>query len=241
MWLVTPIGFFSIVQKPSDHAHDTLTVRARVRSDLVALKQQYLPGLGPIQESLDTDYRFRAVAPRAEVSAAMTRLVEELDYVNFKSEVAKRQGYHRAGLYHRVWDVLYTLQTDPAFADPERPAEVTDDEKQVIVEIGREGGSITLCGIRSTEGWRFRVERNQSALLAMLDEDDVIKLPEYPWVKAWRSALKQLDTYPWPRLYPMAVHPEFRDKVLRALQIRGTQEGGVNWEWWDNVLQAAMK
>ena len=35
MWLITPTGFFSIVQKPGDAAANTLTVRARVRQDLV--------------------------------------------------------------------------------------------------------------------------------------------------------------------------------------------------------------
>jgi len=98
MWLITSIGFFSVVQKPGDKQNGTLTVRSRVRSDLAALKQHYLPGLGPIQESLDTDYRFRAVAPRAEVSAAMARMIEDLDYGNFKSEVAKKQGPKRASL-----------------------------------------------------------------------------------------------------------------------------------------------
>ena len=71
MWLMTPIGFFSIVQKPSDRDGDTLTVRARVRSDLEALRDQYLPGLGEIQESRHNDYRFRAVVPRPAVAAAM--------------------------------------------------------------------------------------------------------------------------------------------------------------------------
>ncbi len=123
MWLITPIGFFSIVQKPGDQQGGTLTLRARVRSDLVALKQQYLPSLGTIQESHDSDYRFRAVAPRAEVSAAMVRLVEGLDYSNFKSEVGKKQGHKRANLYHKVWDVLYHLQTGPAFAEKETVAE----------------------------------------------------------------------------------------------------------------------
>lgn len=123
MWLITPFGFFSIVQKPGDKQKGTLTVRSRVRGDLAALKQHYLPGLGPIQESHDTDYRFRAVAPRAEVSAAMSRMVDGLDYSNFKSEVAKKQGHKRASLYHQVWDVLYYLQTDPAFAEKEPVAE----------------------------------------------------------------------------------------------------------------------
>lgn len=240
MWLITPIGFFSIVQKPGDRAHDTLTIRARVRGDLLALKERYLPALGPIQESHGADYRFRAVAPRAEVATAMARMVQDLGYANFKSEVARRQGHARASLYHRVWDVLYDLQADPAFADAESSAEVTDAEsaeKQVIVEVGGEGGSITLFGIRFHDGWRFRVERAESALLAMLDEDDDIKLPEYRWVKTWSNALKQFDTYPWPHLYPLAVHPEFRNKVLKALQIREKKGAFVSWEEWQQVLQ----
>lgn len=123
MWLITSIGFFSVVQKPGDKQNGTLTVRSRVRCDLAGLKQHYLPGLGPIQESLDTDYRFRAVAPRAEVSAAMARMIEDLDYGNFKSEVAKKQGPKRASLYHQVWDVLYQLQTSPNFVETEPTAD----------------------------------------------------------------------------------------------------------------------
>lgn len=112
MWLITPVGFFSIVQKPSDVAADTLTVRARVRGDLEALRDQFLPGLGSIEESKTNDYRFRAVAPRSEVAAAMASLVHQLDYQNFKDQVAKVQGPARASLYHHVWDVLYRLQID---------------------------------------------------------------------------------------------------------------------------------
>jgi hypothetical protein len=111
MWLITPVGFFSIVQKPGDRSRNTLTVRARVRSDLDALRDQYLPGLGEIIESNTNDYRFRAVVPREQVAAAMARMVETLNYANVKGEVTKRQGYARAQLYHDVWDVLYKLQS----------------------------------------------------------------------------------------------------------------------------------
>lgn len=113
MWLITPVGFFSIVQKPSDVATDTLTVRSRVRGDLEALREQFLPSLGDIQESNVNDYRFRAVARRSEVAAAMASLVNQLNYSNFKDQVAKVQGPARAHLYHDVWDVLYRLQTQP--------------------------------------------------------------------------------------------------------------------------------
>jgi hypothetical protein len=38
-------------------------------------------------------------------------MVRDIDYENFKNEVAKKQGEHRATIYGKVWDVLYGLQT----------------------------------------------------------------------------------------------------------------------------------
>ncbi len=110
MWLLTPIGFFSIVQKPDDVTRNTLTVRARVRKDLESLRIRYLPGLGEIRESRSNDYRFRAQAPRSEISAAMTSLVDELSYANFKNQVRKEQGSARESVYHEVWCALHQLQ-----------------------------------------------------------------------------------------------------------------------------------
>jgi 8-oxo-dGTP pyrophosphatase MutT (NUDIX family) len=111
MWLITPIGFFSIVEKASDKRSDTLTVRARVRSDLEALRERYLPSLGEIKESSTNDYRFRALAPRADIATAMSAIVNDLHYSNFKSEVGRRQGAKREALYHDVWHALFGLQS----------------------------------------------------------------------------------------------------------------------------------
>lgn len=108
MWLITPIGFFSVVQKPGDD--DSLTVRARVKADLQALKKQFLPELGNIQESTVTDYRFRARAPRRAVVRACAQMAEQINYDNFKSEVMRRQEKDRERVYHDVWSVLYRLQ-----------------------------------------------------------------------------------------------------------------------------------
>lgn len=105
MWLITPVGFFSVVQKSSDVGSNTLTVRARVRSDLEALRDKFLPGMGEITESKSNDYRLRAVAPKAEVALAMATMVNDLDYSNFKSQVGKVQGAARAHMYHDVWEV----------------------------------------------------------------------------------------------------------------------------------------
>jgi 8-oxo-dGTP pyrophosphatase MutT (NUDIX family) len=112
---MTRYGFYSIVEKPDDRDQGTLTVRARVRADLEALREQVLPELGEIVEHAGTDYQFRARAPRTAAAAAVATLVQALDYSNFKNEVAHRQGKARAIAYGKVWDVLCSLQsTAPA-------------------------------------------------------------------------------------------------------------------------------
>lgn len=110
MWLMTPLGFFSIVEKPHDRYDGTLTVRARVEGDLSALKARYLPELGDIQADQGTDYRYRAKAPRPAVARALSQLALDLDYSNFKDEVSRVQGDERARVYGEVWGSLYSLQ-----------------------------------------------------------------------------------------------------------------------------------
>lgn len=109
MWLITNFGFFSIVEKPEDQAAGTLTIRARVKSDLVALQERYLPSLGKITGG-GTDYKCRAKASREAVAVAMMRAALDINYDNFKNSVGTTQGHARASLYHEVWDVLYKLQ-----------------------------------------------------------------------------------------------------------------------------------
>lgn len=112
MWLITKYGFFSVVQKAGS-AKDELTVRSRVRADLESLKLKYLPELGTITESPSTDYRYRAKAKRSDVMAALVKAVGDIDYSNFKDEVAKVQGKSRAHVYGEIWHTLYKLQTTP--------------------------------------------------------------------------------------------------------------------------------
>ncbi len=110
MWLTTSIGFYSIVEKVWDREEGLLTVRARVREDLDALRDRYLPSLGPTAEDPKSDYRFRAQAPREAVAEAVAALIRSIDYDNFKDAVAIRQGAARASVYHRAWDVFRKLQ-----------------------------------------------------------------------------------------------------------------------------------
>ncbi|MFM8548717.1 MAG: NUDIX hydrolase [Betaproteobacteria bacterium] len=118
MWLMTPFGFFSVVQKPDDKKAATLTIRARVRGDLERLRDSYLPSMSNIAANAGSDYRYRAKALRSEVSSAMAKIVSDIEYANFKDEVAQRQGKVRAGLYGQVWQVLYELPDHHAVGKP---------------------------------------------------------------------------------------------------------------------------
>lgn len=110
MWIVTTVGFFSVVEKPWDRAQGTLTIRARVREDLEALGGLCLPMLSAIAEDGEADYRFRAQAPREAVAVAMATLVRGVDYDNFKAAVGRRQGASREAVYHDAWRAFYQLQ-----------------------------------------------------------------------------------------------------------------------------------
>lgn len=104
MWLITPIGFFSIVQKPNDKH---LTVRARVRRDLDELRERYLPALSRTLATPTADYAYRATVPHAALAAAMAAIVADLDYDNVKAQVERVQGHARALVYADVWTVLH--------------------------------------------------------------------------------------------------------------------------------------
>lgn len=121
MWLITKIGFFSVVQKRQDAASGMLTIRSRVRGDLESLNK-IMTGLGPIQEGKGTDYRYRARASKQDVAATFSGMIAELDYQNFKDEVKATQGKPRAEIYGDVWQVLYGLTAD---ANPKPKVAVT--------------------------------------------------------------------------------------------------------------------
>ena len=115
MWLVTPFGFYSVVAKTGDLRDGLLTIRSRVRSDLEALRE-YVPSLGPIAESKQTDYRYRAKAKAKDIAIGFGSMVEKIDYSDFKDKVAEAQGDFRASVYGEVWNSLYELQENEATA-----------------------------------------------------------------------------------------------------------------------------
>ncbi|WP_202617399.1 hypothetical protein [Roseimaritima sediminicola] len=90
-------------------------VRARVRDHLEALKSEFADLLTncEIVESRNTDYAYRIFVEKSIWSQVMLGLTDEMDYDNFKSEVARHQGNDGARYkesLHEVWSVMNRLQ-----------------------------------------------------------------------------------------------------------------------------------
>jgi 8-oxo-dGTP pyrophosphatase MutT (NUDIX family) len=110
MWLVTTIGFFSVVQK-SGEQH--LTVRARVCQDLDRLRERYLPSLSATKATPGNDYPFRATVSHEDLAQALGKMARDISYSNFKNQVAKELGAQREAVCHGVWHELRALQSTP--------------------------------------------------------------------------------------------------------------------------------
>ncbi len=122
MWLFTRYGFFSAVcarQGAGEYSQPVdpkrVMVRARLREHLEALRERFAALLGqcPIHQSQQTDYAYRLFVDKSVWAEVLAALAEEMDYDNFKAEVAHHQGpagteYEHA--LHEVWAVMYRLQ-----------------------------------------------------------------------------------------------------------------------------------
>ena len=111
MWLFTPSGFYSVVQKRGDQH---LTVRARDAADLDRLRAQYLPSLSATLATPRNDYPFRANATHKNFAAALGRIAKDIDYDNFKDAVASRCGDRRAAIFSEVWLTMHLLESRSA-------------------------------------------------------------------------------------------------------------------------------
>ena len=120
MWIFTKYGFYSAACTPSALVHglDRLVIRARVRSHLEALIKRFPGQLGAceIQDGGGTDYAHRIYVGGLAWQIVMAHLTLDIDYDNFKEEVARHQA-ERGGAgaayeesLHKVWHVMHELQ-----------------------------------------------------------------------------------------------------------------------------------
>ncbi len=122
MWIFTRYGFYSAVcarqgdgRREQPVNPNRIMVRCRVRQHLEALIARFPDWLAgcEIKEFLGTDYAFRIFVDKPLWSQVLVGLNEEMDYDNFKGEVAGFQGRDRSGYVHAlhdVWAVMHHLQ-----------------------------------------------------------------------------------------------------------------------------------
>lgn len=100
MWLFAKRGFFSIVQDKDDPEY--LIVRARVKGDI----ERYWP-LSTVERHDDRDYLYRARIDRRLVARGLSVAVDQIDYVNFKTQIEDKK---RSPWYLQVWETMWDMQ-----------------------------------------------------------------------------------------------------------------------------------
>ena len=77
-------------------------------------------------------------------------------------------------------------------------------DREILLEVGAEGGSLYIARFKHTDQtWRYVCVINET-VMADFEEfasDELYK--ESGVVTTFEEALKMMDKYPWPKLYPL--------------------------------------
>jgi HD domain len=105
--------------------------------------------------------------------------------------------------------------------------------RETIFEVGAEGGSLVVFRERNAQGmWEYRAQRDETTMSDVLPDekfDKGVLFERSGPTGTFEDALSQLDRYPWFKLYPMQVHPDFARLVLREVRRRGGDEAAREW------------
>jgi hypothetical protein len=91
------------------------------------------------------------------------------------------------------------------------------DGSEAIIELGAEGGSVTLYGSRAKRGWIF-IREVVDWTPELIDQERIQHQSDT--VDSWEAVLDLLDQYHWHKLSPILVHPDFRQPIWVAVQQR---------------------
>jgi hypothetical protein len=113
-----------------------------------------------------------------------------------------------------------------------------DGQPIIVFSVGAEGGRIILEGRKIGDVWQYRGRTAEHALKDLLsDEDRTFPKQAAPlWQDSWDKALQQIDRYPWPRLHPLAVHPDFVERIRTSLMSRLPASQRRAWTSWEEIL-----
>ena len=102
MWIFTPTGFVSVVFKDG-----ALQVRARDEESLISLA--IFTG-NEIIKTPHADYPYRLITDNQTFAKWTSDQIANLNYSNFKSEIAATRGYNFAKPLNKVWSVMHDVE-----------------------------------------------------------------------------------------------------------------------------------
>ena len=106
MWLFTDTGFVSAVSDGSD-----LMVRSRDRESLVPLAAV---AKVEIKKTPKNDYPYRVYVKHEVFAEWVAMMVRNIQYGNFKSEVAATRGYEFAHPLMKIWSAMHEVEDSGA-------------------------------------------------------------------------------------------------------------------------------
>lgn len=115
MWILLPIGFFSVVLPRTDAGRgapdpQNVMIRARCRRHVEALIARFPQLGGNIMETGHADYPVRLITSKGSWAAALEALAMELDYTNFKAHVAQTvDDPEYEDVLHTIWADLRAI------------------------------------------------------------------------------------------------------------------------------------
>jgi hypothetical protein len=90
-------------------------------------------------------------------------------------------------------------------------------EVRTILAVAGEGGGMTMVREVGGQG-RFRVTRSDHTMTFLPEpEADNPSHGDSGWLGTFEEALANFERWPWPKLSPRHVDPEFADRVLAAI------------------------
>ena len=115
MWIFTSTGFVSAVRKTD--RPDVYTVRSRDRLSLEPLAKA--TGVGVITSPFG-DYPYRVLVEPTLFIEWLADQASQIEYSNFKNQVAKTRGYEYTHALHDVWSAM--LNTEDELSRETNPA-----------------------------------------------------------------------------------------------------------------------
>jgi len=108
------------------------------------------------------------------------------------------------------------------------------DEKEMVLELGVEGGGATIYRTAvASDGWQFHVE-GSSMFLDENDDEDWRSWTSEP-VPTIRDALRSIaDDGSWVFFHPISIHPEYRNDVWELAQEIASKLPAERSEMWEN-------